>query len=176
MISLNALTAGKSPPDEVNVVIEIPKGSNIKYEIDIETGAIFVDRCLSVAMCYPCNYGFIPNTNEYGGDPIDVFVLMDDPLEIASVIRSRPIGVLLSEDQDGQDSKIIAVPITETDSKFSDITDLKDIPDYMLSKLEHFIEHHKDLEEGKYVKVKSWEGKQVAMKKISEAIEKYDKK
>lgn len=176
MISLNKLTAGKNPPEEINVVIEIPKGSNIKYEIDTKSGAIFVDRWLYPSMSYPCNYGFIPNTREDNGDPVDVFVLNDDPLEIMSVIRSNPVGVLLSEDQDGQDSKIIAVPITEVDSKFSGITDLKNIPDYMLSKLEHFIKHHKDLEEGKYVKLKAWEGKEAAKKKISEAIEKYNKK
>lgn len=175
LISLNVLTAGKNPPDEVNVVIEIPKGSNIKYEIDIKTGAIFVDRWLSPAMSYPFNYGFIPNTTEDNGDPVDVFVLTNDPLEIKSVICSRPVGVLLSEDQDGQDPKIIAVPIT-LHSNFSGVMDLKNIPDYMLNRLKHFIEHHKDLEKGKYVRVKGWEGKEDAKTKVSEAIEKYNKK
>jgi inorganic pyrophosphatase len=175
MIPLDALSAGKSPPHEINVVIEIPKGSNIKYEVDSETGALFVDRILSTSMSYPCNYGFIPMTKEDDGDPVDVFVLANDPVVLTSVIRCRPIGVLLTEDQDGQDCKIIAVPAAKVDPSFSSVTDLNSIPEHIISQLKNFIEHHKELEQGKYVKIEGLEGKEVAKKKISEAIEKYNK-
>ena len=172
MIHLNALSPGKNPPDEINVVIEIPKGSSIKYEIDRYTGALFVDRILSTAMIYPCNYGFIPKTEE-DEDLIDVFVLGNDPLVPMSIIHSIPIGVLLTEDQDGQDSKIIAIPIPRIDPDFSKIIDLSDIGEYTINQLKHFIEHHKELEEGKYVKVKGWENKEIAKKRILEAIDRY---
>jgi inorganic pyrophosphatase len=175
VIHLEALSAGKNPPDEINVLIEIPKGSNIKYEIDSETGALFVDRILSTSMSYPCNYGFIPKTKEEDGDPVDVFVLSNDPLVTMSIIRCQPVELLLTEDQAGQDSKIIAVPITKIDPDFSSITDLTNIPEHTLSQLKHFIEHHKDLEEGKYVMIKGLEREEVAKKKISESIENYNK-
>lgn len=175
MIPLDALSAGKSPPDEINVVIEIPKGSNIKYEVDSETGALFVDRILSTSMSYPCNYGFIPKTKEDDGDPVDAFALANDPVLLMSIIRCRPVGALLTEDQDGQDCKIIAVPIAKVDPNFSGVTDLNSIPEHTLSQLKHFVEHHKELEQGKYVKIEGLEGKEVAKNKISEAIEKYIK-
>src|SRR6187200_235701 len=176
MTYLDALSAGKNPPEEINVVVEIPRGSRIKYEIDSETGALFVDRVLSTSMVYPCNYGFIPKTEEDDEDPVDVFVLGNDPIVSMSIIRSKPIGVLSTEDQDGQDSKIIAIPIPKIDPNFSSIIDLNDIQEYTLNQLKHFIEHHKELEEGKYVKVKGFEDNKVAKKRSSDAIEKYDKK
>jgi len=175
MICLNALSPGKNPPDEITVVIEIPKGSAIKYEIDSDSGALFVDRILSTSMVYPCNYGFIPKTEE-DEDLIDVFVLGNDPLVPMSIIHSIPIGVLLTEDQDGQDSKIIAIPIPRIDPDFSKIINLSDIGEYTLNQLKHFIEHHKELEEGKYVKVKGFKDKEAAKKTISYAIEKYKEK
>ncbi|MFL6329653.1 MAG: inorganic diphosphatase, partial [Nitrososphaeraceae archaeon] len=107
---LDILTPGKNPPDEINAVIEIPKGSNIKYEIDAESGVVFVDRKLFTAMFYPCNYGFIPQSREDDGDPVDVMVLGNDAVMPMSVIRANPVGVLLTEDEEGQDSKVIAVP------------------------------------------------------------------
>jgi inorganic pyrophosphatase len=130
MTYLDALSAGKNPPEEINVVVEIPRGSRIKYEIDSETGALFVDRVLSTSMVYPCNYGFIPKTEEDDEDPVDVFVLGNDPIVSMSIIRSKPIGVLSTEDQDGQDSKIIAIPIPKIDPNFSSIIDLNDIQEY----------------------------------------------
>lgn len=175
MTYLNALSSGKNPPEEINVVIEIPRGSANKYEIDGETGALFVDRVLSTSMVYPCNYGFIPKTEE-DKDPVDVFVLGNYPVVPMCVIRSKPIGVLLTEDQDGEDSKVIAVPIPKIDPCFSNIMDLNDIQEDTLNKLEHFIEHHKGLEEGKYVKVKGFKDNKVAKKTICKAIEKYNKK
>ena len=170
---INTVTEGNNLPDEINIMIEIPKDSSIKYEIDVKTGAIFVDRILPTAMSYPCNYGFIPKTSEDDGGPVDAFVLMNNPLEIMSVIRCRPVAVLVTEDQDGQDSKIIAVPITKIDSSFSEVTDLDNIPGHIFSRLKHFVEHHKDLEEGKYVKVRGWESKEFSKKIISQAAEKY---
>jgi inorganic pyrophosphatase len=167
MMYLDALSAGRNPPEEINVVIEIPKGSAIKYEIDMETGAVFVDRVLSTSMVYPCNYGFVPKTEEEDdNDPVDVFVLGNEPVVSMSIIRSKPIGVLLTEDQNGQDSKIIATPIPSIDPNFSGIIDLNDIQEHTLNQLKHFIEHHKELEEGKYVKVKGFKGNKVAKKKI----------
>ena len=176
MTYLDALSAGKNPPEEVNVVIEIPRGSNIKYEIDNETSALFVDRVLSTSMVYPYNYGFIPKTEEDDEDPVDVFVLGNDPVLSMSIIRSKPIGILLTEDQDGEDSKIVAIPIPKIDPNFSNITDLNDVQEHTLNQLEYFIEHHKELEKGKYVKVKAFRDNTVAKKKISDAIEKCNKK
>ena len=174
MIDLNALSPGKNPPNEINVVIEIPKGSTIKYEIDTEAGAMFVDRILSTPMVYPCNYGFIPKTEE-DEDLIDVFILGDYPLVPMSIIRSIPIGMLLTEDQDGQDSKIIAIPIPRIDPDYSMIIDLDDVGEYKLNQLKHFIEHHKELEKGKYVNIKGFKDKEAAKKTISDAIRKYNK-
>jgi len=172
---ISKLNSDNNPQDGVNVIVEIPKGSNIKYEIDVEKGALFVDRKLSTTMFYPFNYGFIPNTKEDDGDPVDVFVLGDYPLVPMSVIRANPVGVLLTEDQDGQDSKIIAVPIEKVDPSFSNVTDINSIAEHIRNQIKHFIEHHKDLEKGKYVRVVGWEDKEVAKKKISKAIERYNR-
>jgi inorganic pyrophosphatase len=170
---LDILTPGKNPPDEINAVIEIPKGSNIKYEIDAESGVVFVDRKLFTAMFYPCNYGFIPQSREDDGDPVDVLVLGNDAVMPMSVIRANPVGVLLTEDEEGQDSKVIAVPITKLDPSFSSITNINSIPEHIRNQIKHFFEHYKELEEGKYVKVKGWEDKEIAMKRICEAIDRY---
>ncbi|HEY6883812.1 MAG TPA: inorganic diphosphatase [Nitrososphaeraceae archaeon] len=172
---LNTVKPGENPPDEINAVIEIPKGSSIKYEMDAESGAIFVDRRLFTAMFYPCNYGFIPQTREEDGDPVDVLVLGNDSVIPTSIIRSRPVGVLLTEDEEGQDSKIIAVPITKLDPSFSTVTDISNIPEHIRDQIKHFFEHYKELEKGKYVKVIGWDDKEKAKTKIAEAIEKYKK-
>jgi len=178
----NRLKPGTNPPDEINVVIEIPKGSSIKFEIDSNIVEISVDRMLFPAMFYPFNYGFIPQTreeddcNDGGADPIDVFVLGNYSLLPMSVINCRPVGVLLTEDQGGIDPKIIAVPLTKIDPFFSTILDIKDIPENVTMQLKHFIEHHKDLEEGKYVRVTDWEGKDAAKLKIFQAIKRYNRK
>jgi inorganic pyrophosphatase len=171
------LKPGTKPPDDVNVVVEIPKGSSIKYERDPKNGRTSVDRILFPAMFYPYNYGFIPQTKEEQpgsdgeADPIDVFVLGNYSLYPKSVISCRPIGVILSEDQDGIDSKIIAVPLSNIDPNFSTVLDIDDVPESMKMQLEHFIEHHKDLEEGKYVTVTGWQGKKDAETKITKAIQ-----
>jgi inorganic pyrophosphatase len=157
--------------DAINVLIEIPKDSFVKYEMDTETGVIVVDRVLTVKMNYPSNYGYILDTREQDGDHMDAFVLGNYPLIPTSIIKSRPVGVVLTQDQDGTDSKIIAVPATSVDPSFSNIDDIDDIQNYMLSKLQHFIEHHKDLEKDKYVKILGWKGKEAAKNLILEAAE-----
>ncbi len=175
MALIDNLKAGKNPPDEINVVVEIPRGSNIKYEIDDETGALFVDRKLFTAMFYPCNYGFVPQTREKDGDPVDVLVLGNDPVVPSSVIRANPVGVLITADEEGEDSKIVAVPISKVDPSFADVKDIDTVPQYIRDQIKHFFEHYKELEKGKYVKVKSWENRESAKKKISEALERYKK-
>jgi inorganic pyrophosphatase len=170
----NRLSPGESPPEEINVIIEIPKGSSTKYELDSKSGFVFVDRILQSAMYYPCNYGSIPQTMEEDGDPVDVLVLGNDALIPMAVMRARPVGVLLTEDEKGQDSKIIAAPLNNIDLAFSTISDVDDIPHYLQDQIEHFFEHYKELEKGKYVKVLGWKDKEMAKKKISDAIKKFD--
>ena len=161
--------------DEIDVLIEISKDSNIKYEMDFKTRKLSVDRMLSTSMYYPYNYGFVPNTEDSTGDPVDVFVLGDDPFVPLSTIKSRPIAVILTEDQGGPDPKIIAAPIDKIDPSLSSVSDLKGIPNHVYAKLEHFVLHHKDLEKGKYVKIIGWRDKEFAKEIISEAIERWSK-
>jgi inorganic pyrophosphatase len=162
--------------EEVNVLIEIPKDSSVKYEMDPKTGVIVVDRVLVVSMVYPCNYGYILGTREQDGDHMDAFVLANYPLTPGSVIKSRPIGIVLTQDQNGTDSKVIAVPVTKVDPSFSNIDDINNIPNYMRYKLQHFIEHHKDLEKEKYVKIVGWKCKESAKKIIIDAAKSYNSK
>lgn len=173
MALTDTLKPGKNPPEEINVVIEIPRGSNIKYEIDEESGAVFVDRKLFTAMFYPCNYGFVPQTKEKDGDPVDVLVLGNDPVVPAAVIKANPVGVLITEDEEGQDAKVVAVPVTKVDPSFSDVKDIDTVPLHIKDQIKHFFEHYKELEKGKYVKVAGWENKESAKKKISEAMQRY---
>jgi len=166
------VSTGESAPEEINVIIEIPKGSSIKYELDNTSGLLFVDRILLSAMYYPCNYGFIPQTKEEDGDPIDVLVL-GDPIVPLAVIKARPVGVLLTEDEKGQDSKIVAVPLNKVDPSFSTIREADDIPEHLCNQITHFFEHYKELEEGKFVKVVGWKGGEIAKKHISGAMNKF---
>lgn len=170
--SLESVDAG-DPSNAINIVVEIPKGSSIKYEFDAATGRLFVDRKLYTAMNYPFNYGFIPRTLEMDGDPVDALILGEDPVVPLSIVKSRPIGMLLTEDEEGQDSKVIATPLPKIDPTFSKIGDIKDLPQYVEDQIKHFFEHYKELEEGKFVKVKGWEGKDGAVKKITESIQRY---
>jgi inorganic pyrophosphatase len=172
LISLDSVDVG-DPSKAINIVVEIPKGSSIKYEFDTATGLLFVDRKLHTAMNYPFNYGFIPRTLEMDGDPVDALILGEDPVVPLSIVKSRPIGVLLTEDEEGQDSKVIATPVSKIDPSFSKIDDIKDLPEYIENQIKHFFEHYKELEEGKFVKVKGWEGKQGAVKKITESIQRF---
>ncbi|MCD6195743.1 MAG: inorganic diphosphatase [Staphylothermus sp.] len=175
-MSYEKLGPGKKAPEEVYVVIEIPMGSNIKYEIDKETGLIFVDRILFTAMYYPFNYGFIPGTLEEDGDPVDVLVLGYDKLHPGVVIKARPIGVLETEDEKGKDAKIVAVPIEKIDPRFENIKDISDLPSNIRERIAHFFEHYKELEKGKWVKVIGWKNREEALKRIEEAIKRYNKK
>lgn len=174
-MSLKSLPPGKNPPSDIYVIIEIPKGSYIKYEIDEKTGAIMVDRILYTAMIYPFNYGIVPQTLMEDGDPVDVLVLSHEPLYPGTIIRCRPIGVLEMEDEEGTDNKIIAVPISKIDPRFDGIKDISDIPEAELNKIKHFFEHYKELEKGKWVKVREFKPREVAEKMIEEAIERFKK-
>ncbi len=164
---------GDKAPDIVNVVVEIPMGSSVKYEFDKKACVVRVDRFLYTAMYYPFNYGFIPGTLEEDGDPVDVLVLSNMPVAPGSVIEARPVALLVMEDEEGPDSKVIAVPKDKLDPTFKSIRDVGDIPEPVKEKIKHFFEHYKELEPGKWVKVKEWRSAEEAKKKILEAIERY---
>jgi inorganic pyrophosphatase len=168
---LKALGPGRDPPKIIDVMIEIPKDSKIKYEVDFDSGILRVDRVLSVSVSYPCNYGFIPGTLEEGSkDPIDAYVICE-ALSPLSIVSCSPIGVILTEDQDGKDAKIIAVPAAAVSQEFGNINDIRDLTTFFRAKLEHFIKHHKDMEPGKFVRIVRWEKKIAAELIISQAIE-----
>ena len=162
-----------NPEEAINVLIEIPKGSNIKYELDKESGAIFLDRILYGSQFYPANYGFVPNTLADDGDPIDVLVLSSEAVVPGCIIKSRIIGVFIMEDENGQDEKIVAVPTVKLDPKMAKINSLEDLPEVELSQIKHFFETYKDLEPGKWVKVTGFEGREKAIELINESIANY---
>ena len=174
-MDLTKIPAGKNPPEDIYVVIEIPQGSSIKYEVDKESGAVFVDKFLFTAMYYPFNYGFIPNTLAEDGDPTDVLVISSQPVVPGSVIRSRPIGMLEMEDEEGIDTKIIAVPVSKLDRSFDNINDVNDLPDATLEKIKHFFEHYKELEKGKWVKVKEFKSAEIAKEAIKQDLKRINK-
>lgn len=161
---------GDKAPNEVNVIIEIPKGTNVKYEFDKESGMIMVDRFGSTTMNYPCNYGFVPNTLSGDGDPVDVLVLSEESVMPGVILPAKPIALLEMEDESGFDSKVIAVPAVTGDITYSGMEDLDDIPNSTREKIKHFFERYKDLDEGKWVKIKGWGGKTEAIKEIEEGI------
>lgn len=170
-MDISKISLGNNPPKEVNVVIEVSMLSDpIKYEFDKESGAIFVDRFLQTPMHYPCNYGFIPHTLSDDGDPADVLVVGKLPIIPGAVIAVRPIGVLIMEDESGQDEKILAVPTTKLDPFYSDIQSYTDLPSVLIDQIKHFFEHYKDLEKGKWVKVVGWEDRATAESLIEQAI------
>ena len=160
-------------PDKVKALIEIPYGSNVKYELDKESGAIVVDRVVYSAMFYPANYGFVPNTLAKDGDPADILVLNDYPLMPGSVINCRLVGVLVMEDESGMDEKLLAVPVTKVDPRYSNIQDIQDLPEATLNRIKNFFETYKTLEPNKWVKVKDYLGKEEAKKILDEAIQNY---
>lgn len=176
-MDINKISIGKNPPEDVNVIIEVPMGSEpIKYEIDKESGAVFVDRFLHTAMTYPCNYGFIPHTLSLDGDPVDVLVVGRRPLLPGCVVPARPIGVLIMEDDKGQDEKILAVPAHRLHPFWDDVEEYTDLPKILLDQIRHFFEHYKDLEEGKWVKVQGWGNKAKAVELIQAGIKNASKK
>ena len=168
---LDAIKIGFNPPEDVNVVIEVPIGDEpIKYEMDKEAGTLVVDRFLHTAMRYPGNYGFVPHTLSEDGDPIDVLVANTRPIAPGAVINVRPIGVLKMEDDAGGDEKILAVPVPKLTKRYAHITDYSQMPEITIRQVQHFFEHYKDLEPGKWVKIEGWHDSKYAKKMIVEAI------
>jgi inorganic pyrophosphatase len=170
-MNIDAIAIGDNPPEDVNVIIEVPVGgSPIKYEMDKASGALMVDRFLYTPMTYPGNYGFVPHTLSDDGDPIDVLVMNTRALVPGCVINVRPIGVLNMEDNSGEDEKIIAVPSSHLTKRYEGVTTHTDLPQITLDQVEHFFQHYKDLEPGKWVKIGAWEGHEKAQKLITDAI------
>lgn len=169
-MDIKKLSVGKKAPEEVNVFIEIPQGVSVKYELDKESGLIFVDRFLYTAMQYPFNYGFVPGTLAQDGDPVDILVLSSKPVVPGVVIPSRPIGMLEMEDEAGIDNKVVAVPLSKVDIKFEDYNDVSDIPAKTKDRIKYFFENYKKSEPGKWVKVRNWKGKKEAVSEIKKAL------
>jgi len=170
-MALDLVATGRDVPNEINVVIEIPKDAEpVKYEVDKASGAIFVDRFMSTAMHYPCNYGYIPDTIAGDGDPVDVLVIAQFPLPPGVVVRCRPIGLLDMQDEAGNDAKVLAVPVNELTLMYRNVQSPRDIPQILLDQISHFFQHYKDLELGKYVNVLGWLGAEEAEKEIMRGI------
>lgn len=169
-MDIQKLSPGKKFPEEINVFIEIPQGSSIKYELDKETGVIFVDRFSYTAMSYPFNYGFIPQSSAEDGDPIDVLVLSTQSVHPGTVIPSRPIGMLEMEDEEGIDTKILAVPTKKVDPFFSHIEDVFDLDESLRKKIQHFFDHYKEIEPGKWVKTRNFLNKEKALEAIKKSL------
>lgn len=173
-MSLDRVPSGLALPDDFNVVIEIPMHSDpIKYEVDKESGAIFVDRFMSTAMHYPCNYGYIPHTIAGDGDPVDVLVISQFALPPGVVVRCRPVGVLKMTDEAGDDAKLLAVPVDRLTQMYSNITKPSDMPQILLDQIAHFFAHYKDLEPGKFVKVNGWFEIEHARTEVMEGVARY---
>ncbi len=174
-MDISKISTGKNPPHDINAIIEIPLGGpSVKYEIDKESGALVVDRFLHTAMYYPANYGFIPQTLSEDGDPCDVLVISQVPVVPGCVLRCRPIGVLLMEDDGGKDEKIVAVPADKLHPFYTSVKSMQDLPPVLMQQIQHFFEHYKDLEKGKWVKVAGWESAERAGELIIEAIARAD--
>lgn len=170
-MNLNAIPIGKNPPHDINVIVEVPVNAEpIKYEMDKESHALFVDRFLHTPMNYPGNYGFVPHTLSEDGDPIDVLICNTRPLLPGCVINVRPIGVLVMEDDGGRDEKIIAVPSEKLTKRYNKVNDYTDLPEITLQQIEHFFSHYKDLEPGKWVKIEGWQDVAYAQEMIEQAI------
>ncbi|MGA8145969.1 MAG: inorganic diphosphatase [Gallionellaceae bacterium] len=173
-MSLNLVPSGKNLPDDFNVIIEIPMhGDPVKYEVDKDSGAIFVDRFMNTAMHYPCNYGYIPHTLSDDGDPVDVLVITPVPLLTGVVVRCRPLGVLKMEDESGFDAKVLAVPVDKLSTVYRGLHNFKELPAITLKQIAHFFEHYKDLEPHKWVKVQGWKGIEEARAEIMSGVENY---
>jgi inorganic pyrophosphatase len=175
-MNLDRVTAGRDLGNDFNVIVEIPMNADpIKYEVDKATGALFVDRFLSTAMHYPCNYGYIPDTLADDGDPVDVLVITPFALVPGVVVRCRPIGMLRMTDEAGGDTKLLAVPIDKLTPIYRSIETPRDLPEVTLSQITHFFAHYKDLEPGKWVKVEGWAGPEEARKAIREGVKRFGK-
>ena len=173
-MNLDRVSSGRDVPNEVNVIIEIPANSDpVKYELDKETGAMFVDRFMTTAMRYPCNYGYVPHTLSSDGDPVDVLVITPVPLISGSVIRCRPVALLEMTDESGDDAKVLAVPVPKLCRSYGRIQDVGDVDLMLLDQIAHFFEHYKDLDEGKWVRVKGWGSVDHAKREILASVKMY---
>ena len=169
---IDAIPVGDNPPDDINVIVEIPVGGQpIKYELDKASGTMFVNRFLYTSMVYPGNYGFVPHTLSLDGDPIDVLVCNTRAVVPGAVMNCRPLGVLIMEDDAGQDEKIIAVPSSRLTRRYENINNYSDLPKITIAQIEHFFQHYKDLEPNKWVKLAQVEEATVAKRMISDAID-----
>jgi inorganic pyrophosphatase len=174
---IDAVSIGKNPPHEVNVIVEVPVGGEpIKYEMDKEAGTLVVDRFLYTSMRYPGNYGFIPHTLSEDGDPCDVLIANQRGIVPGAIIAVRPVGVLLMSDEAGRDEKVIAVPVQKLTRRYDKVQNYTDLPEITLKQIEHFFSHYKDLESGKWVKVEGWGDAEAARSSITEAIERARRK
>lgn len=173
-MNLDRVTTG-NVPNEINVIVEIPAHSAaVKYELDKHTGAMFVDRFMSTAMYYPCNYGYVPHTLSKDGDPVDVLVLTPYPLISGSVITCRPVGVLKMKDESGDDAKVLAIPVDKLCKTYRGFESFRDLKGETLSQISHFFEHYKDLDEGKWVRVDGWYGVDEAKQEIMDSVQMYN--
>ena len=171
---LDRVSSGTNVPNDINVIIEIPSHSDpVKYEVDKDTGAMFVDRFMGTAMHYPCNYGYIPQTLSDDGDPADVLVVTPIPVISGSVMRVRPLGMLNMTDEAGKDAKIIGVPIDKLSNLYSGMDSVRDLPKSLLDSIAHFFDHYKDLEPGKWVKIEGWGDIEDAKREIIDSVERY---
>jgi len=171
-MDLNLISAGRNPPKDIHAVIEIPVGGvPVKYEFDKKSGALFVDRFLHTAMFYPGNYGFIPHTLSEDGDPCDVLVISQVPVVPGAVIRCRPVGALLMEDEAGKDEKVLAVPVDDLHPFYKGIASYRDLPNVMIEQIAHFFQHYKDLEKGKWVTIVRWLDTEEAEQIVMEGLE-----
>ena len=173
-MALNNVPSGKSLPNDFNVIIEVPAHADpVKYEVDKESGAIFVDRFMGTAMHYPCNYGYIPHTIAGDGDPVDVLVVSQFALPPGVVVRCRPVGMLAMTDEAGADAKVLAVPVDKLTTMYRSVESPRDLPQITLDQIAHFFAHYKDLEPGKFVKINGWFGQEEAKKEIMEGVARY---
>jgi len=174
-MSLNSVPAGKNLPDSINVIIEIPSHSDpVKYEVDKDSGAMFVDRFMSTCMHYPCNYGYVPNTLSDDGDPVDVLVPTPFPIIPGSVIPCRPVGVLKMTDESGEDAKVLAVPEDHLCYDYRGVTEYVQLPDMLRAQIAHFFDHYKDLELNKWVDIDGWEDAAAAKQEIVDSVARFN--
>jgi len=174
-VSYNHVTPGDKAPNEVNVIIEIPQGGGqIKYEVDKDVDHLVVDRFMGTSMRYPCNYGYVPQTLSEDGDPVDVLVVTPCPVEAGAIIRVRPVGMLKMTDESGPDAKILAVPVEKLCKIYNDIKTATDLGHLLLDSIEHFFNHYKDLEEGKWVKLDGWGDVKDAYAEIEQSVVRYN--
>jgi inorganic pyrophosphatase len=174
-MNLDRVSSGKDVPNDINVIIEIPAHADpVKYEVDKETGAMFVDRFMGTAMHYPCNYGYVPHTLSEDGDPVDVLVVTPIPLISGSVIRCRPVAMLKMTDESGKDAKVLAVPVDKLCKLYSKVRGPGDLPEMLINQIAHFFAHYKDLEAGKWVKIDGWAGEEEAKAEIVSSLKRYE--